>query len=213
MDFKNWRQFAFLLGIIGCLSYIILTFIAMFFYGGGTVIDPTSEGFSLIENYFGDLILKVSRSGQDNTISSILASTGSILLGLFLIPSFLSSFQFFTTTREKIISGLGILFGVLMAVDFILLIIFYYTYFLAFSFYIFLLLTWCCYLIAFFLNKQLSRKYVYLLLIALVIYVISVPFYFHSNHILVATSQKIIWYDLLAYYILSNYFMIRELTP
>ena len=102
MDFKNWRQIAFLLCIIGCFIYVILTAIAMVFYGGGSEVNPNSQGFSLFENYFGDLILATSHSGNDNTISRILASTGSILFSIFLIPALIASFHFFSNTSKTL---------------------------------------------------------------------------------------------------------------
>ena len=214
MDFKNWRQLAFLLCIMGCVDYVILTAIAMFFYGGGSEVNPNSQGFSLFENYFGDLILATSHSGNDNTISRILASTGSILFSIFLIPALIASFHFFSKTSktlEKKFGVLGISFGVLFALDFIALILFYYNFYLALFLYIFLLLSWIFYLIAFYVNKELPRKFTYLLLITLIIYLTSVPFYFQPNHTLIAISQKVIWYTLLAYFAIESYFMIKQL--
>lgn len=201
---------AFLGCIIGCVSYIVLTTIAMFFYGGGTETDPSSTGFSLFENYFGDLIIAIAHNGSDNTISSILSKTGSILFGILLIPASIASLQFFSKKSQKISAGLGIFFQIFLGVDFTALILFYYQFLLAFLIYFLLLLSWVFYLIAFFLNKDLPRKWTYLLLIALVVFVISVPFFFHSDPVLVATSQKIIWYTLLAYYMIINYLMIKR---
>jgi hypothetical protein len=41
MRLKNWREVAYILAIFACIQTIILTIIAMFFYAGGTVRDPT----------------------------------------------------------------------------------------------------------------------------------------------------------------------------
>ena len=114
MNYKNWKQLAFLGCIIGCVSYIILTAIAMFFYGGGTEVDPGTTGFSLFENYFGDLIIAIAHNGSDNTISSILSKTGSILFGILLIPAGISSFQFFSKKSHKLFAGLGIFFQIFL---------------------------------------------------------------------------------------------------
>ena len=210
MNYKNWKQLAFLGCIIGSVSYIVLTSIAMFFYGGGTEVNPGTTGFSLFENYFGDLIIAIAHNGSDNTISSILSKTGSILFGILLIPAGIASYQFFSKKSQKISAGLGIFFQIFLGVDFTLLILFYYQFLLAFLIYFLLLLSWVFYLIAFFLNKDLPRKWTYLLLIAIIVFVISVPFFFHSDHVLVATSQKIIWYTLLAYYIMISVCMIKQ---
>ncbi len=46
MNVKNWKEVAFVLSIIGCVGYVVLTTIAMFFYGGGSESNPNSPGFS-----------------------------------------------------------------------------------------------------------------------------------------------------------------------
>jgi len=214
MDFKNWRQIAFLLSIIGCIGYVVLTTIAMFFYGGGSEMDPNSPGFSLAKNYLGDLVRTVSHSGKDNMISRIIAGTGSILFSIFLIPALIASFHFFSEsskTLEKIVSALGICFGALFATTFMLLIIFYYNYYLALITYIFLLFTWVFYLLAFYLNKELPKMLIYLTVVALVILLVGVQFYFLPYEGLGIISQKVIWYTIFAYYALISYIMMKQL--
>ena len=214
MDFKNWRQIAFLLGIIGCIGYVVLTTIAMFFYGGGSEMDPNSPGFSLAKNYLGDLVRTVSHSGKDNTISRIIAGIGSILFSIFLIPALIASFHFFSEpskTLEKIGGVLGICFGALFATTFMLLIIFYYNYYLALFTYIFLLFTWIFYFIAFYLNKELPRILTYLTIVALAILLIGVQFYFLPYEGLGIISQKVIWYTIFAYFALASYIMMKQL--
>ena len=214
MDFKNWRQFTLLLGIIGCICYVVLTAIAMFFYGGGSETDPNSPGFSLIKNYLGDLVRPVSHSGKDNTISRIIAGTGSIIFSIFLIIALIASFHFFSgpsKTLEKGAGILGICFGILFATTFILLIIFYYNYYLALFTYIFLFVSWIFYLLAFYLNKELPRMLTFLTIVALAILLIGVQFYFLPYEGLGIISQKAIWYTIFTYYALVSYIMMKQL--
>jgi hypothetical protein len=211
MNVKNWREIAFLLSIIGCVSYVVLTTIAMFFYGGGSEMDPNSPGFSLSKNYLGDLVRTVSHSGKDNTISRIVAGTGSIMFSIFLIPALIASFHFFTMPLQKKSAALGIIFGVLFATTFMLLIIFYYNYYLALFTYIFLLFTWIFYLIAFYLNKELTRVLTYLIIIALVVLLIGVQYYFLPYEGLGIISQKVIWYTMFAYFAIQGYLLHMHL--
>lgn len=211
MDFKNWKEVAFLLCIIGCIGYVVLTTIAMFFYAGGSEMDPNSPGFSLSKNYLGDLVRTVSHSGKDITISRIIACTGSIIFSIFLIPALMASFHFFSITLQKIVASLGIIFGVLFATTFMLLTIFYYNYYLALFTYIFLLFTWIFYLVAFYLNKELPRMLTYLIIVALIVLLIGVQFYFLPYERLVIISQKVIWYTIFAYFALVSYIMIKQL--
>ncbi len=210
MNVKNWKEIAFVLSIIGCVGYVVLTTIAMFFYGGGSEMDPTSPGFSLAKNYLGDLVRTVSHSGKDNTISRIIAGTGSILFSIFLIPGLIASYHFFTASVQKAAAALGIICGVLFACTFMLLIIFYYNYYLALFTYIFLLFTWIFYLIAFYLNKDLPRMLLYLIIVALVVLLIGIQFYFLPYEGLGIISQKVIWYTIFAYFALQGYLMLTQ---
>jgi len=183
----------------------------MFFYGGGSEMNPNSLGFSLAKNYLGDLVRTESHSGSDNTISRIIAGTGSILFSIFLIPALNASYEFFSVRHQKILAVLGIVFGILFATTFMLLIIFYYNYYLALFTYIFLLFTWIFYLIAFYLNKQLPRNFTYLVIFALSVLLIGVQFYFLPFEGLGIISQKIIWYTMFAYYAIQGYLMYKYL--
>ena len=210
MNVKNWKEIAFVLSIIGCIGYVVLTTVAMFFYSGGSEMDPNSPGFSLSKNYLGDLVRTVSHSGKDNTISRIITGTGSIMFSIFLIPALIALYNFFSVKLQKILAFLGILFGTLFASTFMLLIIFYYNYYLALFTYIFLLFTWIFYLIAFCLNKELPRQLTHFLIIALVVLLIGVHFYFLPFEGLGIISQKVIWYTMFTYYAVQGYLMFKQ---
>lgn len=68
--------------MIGPIQLVILTFVAMLFYPGGTGVDPTILGNSFFSNYFSDLGGTVSHSGTDNTISMIFFAIAFIHLPL-----------------------------------------------------------------------------------------------------------------------------------
>ena len=72
MNEKNWREKAFIFGMIGPILYIIFTSIAMLFYAGGTMFDPNAPGYTFWANYFSDLGRTKAWSGKDNTVSMIL---------------------------------------------------------------------------------------------------------------------------------------------
>jgi hypothetical protein len=70
-----WRQGIFSLTMIGCVLFVVLTIGAMLFYAGGTLIDPTTSGYSFTTNYFSDLGLTWSHARLPNTVSAILFAT------------------------------------------------------------------------------------------------------------------------------------------
>lgn len=72
MSEKDWREWAFLFGMLGVVQYAILTSIAMFFYAGGTALNPNTSGYTFWANFFSDLGRTRAWSGRNNTISLII---------------------------------------------------------------------------------------------------------------------------------------------
>jgi hypothetical protein len=79
----NWRRFAFIFTIIGCIQFIVLSSLAMLSYGGGTRINPNSSGYTFYLNFFSDLG-RTESFGNPNTVSAI----------LFFITLFVASLAF-----------------------------------------------------------------------------------------------------------------------
>ncbi len=69
--------------IFGVLFFIILYFVATFFYPGGSQIDENSIGFSWIDNYWCNLLNETTINGQLNPAKPI-AITGMLVLSLSL---------------------------------------------------------------------------------------------------------------------------------
>jgi hypothetical membrane protein len=115
-----WRHGAFSVTMIGCVLFVVLTIVAMFFYAGGTLVDPTTTGYSFTTNYFSDLGLTWCHARVPNTVSAILFITALTMAGGGLVLFFLAFPRFFTRTRSgKILSVIGSLFGVLAGFFFI----------------------------------------------------------------------------------------------
>ncbi|MFX1444962.1 MAG: hypothetical protein ACFFHV_16240 [Promethearchaeota archaeon] len=116
MKLKNWREIAYLLASIACIQTIILTIIAMFFYAGGTVRDPTYPGYSFWGNYFSDLGRTVAFSGRSNLISMVIFTIALCIMVPLSIPFFVAIPHFFREQRdEKRLSILGSIFGIVSA--------------------------------------------------------------------------------------------------
>ena len=122
MSFQStfWRQGVFRLVAIGCVLFVLLTAVAMLFYPGGTATDPTTRGYSFFTNFFSELGLTQTRTGQPNTVSAILFITALTAAGAALAVFFVAFAQFFVhSTAGKILSGLGALCGILAGICFI----------------------------------------------------------------------------------------------
>ncbi|MFX1374298.1 MAG: hypothetical protein ACFFA0_00660 [Promethearchaeota archaeon] len=111
------KKWSFALNIIGCIQFIILTSIAMFFYKGGTYIDPSTSQYIFWFNYFSDLGRTVAHSGVANTYSFIFFTTTLSIWGLSQISFYIMFPSFFKDSKglkKFYLSGssLGILTGI-----------------------------------------------------------------------------------------------------
>jgi len=111
------RKISYILSIIGCVQFVLLTSIAMLFYKGGTYIDPSPLGYIFWQNYFSDLGRTVAHSGIPNTTSFVLFTIALSLWGITQIPFYITFpilFKNYPNLRKICISGsiLGIISGI-----------------------------------------------------------------------------------------------------
>ena len=120
MKLENWKEKAFFFDILGCTVYVILIFLAMVFYPGGTPNNPNTHGYTFWENWLSDLGLIKSHSGENNIVSMILFTTALTFWGVSLIPFFLALRSLFTEGNlEKILSTIGSILGVIAGIGLI----------------------------------------------------------------------------------------------
>jgi hypothetical protein len=115
-----WGKRPFQFTMFACVQFVLLSALAMWLYPGGTHADPTSRGYSFLQNFFSDLGLTVALNGAPNTASMILFITSLTLAGLGLVAFFVAAPQFFWRERLlRVPSVLGSVFGVLSGLCFI----------------------------------------------------------------------------------------------
>ena len=111
------RKLPYILSIIGCLQFVVLTSVAMVFYKGGTYINPSPLGYTFWQNYFSDLGRTVAHSGIPNLISHLIFTITLSLWGITQIPFYISLpnlFKDHINLRKISICGsiLGIISGI-----------------------------------------------------------------------------------------------------
>ena len=117
MSEKNWKEWAYILIIFGCIQYVILTTLAMIFYAGGTAVNKNAPGYSFWANFFSDLGMVKAWSGRDNTISYIIYTVSLTIVGVVVIPFNLAFKHVFNeSSKEKKLSKGGSLFGILFGI-------------------------------------------------------------------------------------------------
>ena len=101
----NISRVACIVTFSGVLQYLLLTFLAAFFYPGG---------YDYFSYYFSDLGAVAAKNGELNSISSTLFSVTLTIVALALIPFWLIIRSLFTeSTTEKVLSTLGSVLGLI----------------------------------------------------------------------------------------------------
>jgi hypothetical protein len=99
-------------GAIGSIQFIVISIIAMFFYGGGTPWDPSAEGYTFWQNFLSDLGRTVAYNGVENTVSSPLFNFCLGMYGVTLVLFYSASFRLFSTLLGYLITIAGIISGI-----------------------------------------------------------------------------------------------------
>ncbi|MHA1975604.1 MAG: hypothetical protein ACW98I_01755 [Candidatus Hodarchaeales archaeon] len=116
--FKKENMFP--LVIAGTLQFIILSFIAMIFYEGGTRIDESAQGYGFFTNFLSDLGRTVAYSGRPNLLSALLFIVALVGLGLTFFAYFRSIPEVFNNTEEEMkLSRVIVRVGTIAALAFI----------------------------------------------------------------------------------------------
>ena len=220
MKIKNWK-WAFVLVMVNCCQFLILTNIAMFFYPGGTITDPNTSGYSLWLNLFSDLGRFITPSGESNLIAFVLYNTSLFLMGVLFIPYFRAMPQLFKNREGNKVEGRGFcvagsIIGIPIAISMVgasltpadLL----YGIHVSFGFIKFILLIPQVFLysMAIFQNKIYPNLYAYFFMIFGVMQLIFVSIMFLSVSqeelsIIFAAGQNIVVYAMTVCYLIEGY--------
>ena len=112
-------------GYIGILLFVILNFISMIVYPGGTIIEPNTKGYSFFHNFLSNLGEWTAKNGEDNTVSAYLFNSSMLILAL-------SYFLFYVTflriqlkfNRNKILNFLSFSTILISLISFVLVAVF-----------------------------------------------------------------------------------------
>ena len=105
---KDVSLFAVTVSLIAVIQFIVMTFLAGFFYPGG---------YSIVKNYFSDLG-QVYVQNHLNSISSIMFMFAVFLIVLFLIPYWYLLKKIFSESKlEHVLSNLGLVTGLISSIS------------------------------------------------------------------------------------------------
>ena len=113
MQSRLWQQRVFRYFFVAGGLFVVLTFIAMLTYPGGTFTDGTTVGYSFFQNFFSDLGRVTAPNGQSNRASMILFFTAETVVGIGMVFFFVAFREFFKADRTgKWVSLLGTVVGI-----------------------------------------------------------------------------------------------------
>jgi hypothetical protein len=215
MNLKKWKRIAGICEILGSLLFFFLILIAMFFYTGGTMDNPSVPGYSFWGNTISDLGRIISHSGELNIISMILFSIAIASLALLSIPLYIVFPKLFSTKRfESLSAKIGSLLGFVTVVGWIGVLftpadishdlhwIFAYLIYIAFFF------SGVFYTFALYLNEKTSKVYAIIFIVYSIIHFISLMIIIigiSSERAYLVIGQKIVHISSIISYIILSY--------
>ncbi len=114
---RKWKKRVLGGCIVGFVIYALFNILAMVFYPGGTSIDRDRIGYSFFENFFSDLGMGRSYSGEPNALSQLLFASALVLVGIVLIIFFILIASYFNASKqERISSRIGSAAGILAGI-------------------------------------------------------------------------------------------------
>jgi len=106
-----------LMSMVGFAIYALFNVLAMLFYPGGTSINKESIGYSFFENFFSDLGMVWTYSGESKPLSLFLFASALILIGVVLIIFFVLMSGYFNGSKlERYSSRIGSVTGVIAGI-------------------------------------------------------------------------------------------------
>ena len=219
MNLQKYSSKIYFFGMICVSMFIVLTILAMLVYAGGTIDNPSKPGYSFFENFFSDLGLTTSHSGQSNTLAFVLFSFSALCMGIELVAFYLVWHNLFSEDDlSHKISISGSVLGIIAGIGFIGVSLTPYDLLLnehvlsvRIGFFFSFLAT-ILYTIVLFRNQSYSKKYAYLFLTLAVLSCLYLILLFFgpstatiNGLVMQVTGQKIIIYSMGICYFIQGY--------
>ena len=112
-------------GYVGIFLFVILNFISMVIYPGGTIIEPETKGYSFFYNFLSNLGESTAKNGEDNIVSAYLFNSSMLILAISYFLFYVSYLRIqLKFNRNKILNFLSLSTIIISLVSFILVAVF-----------------------------------------------------------------------------------------
>ena len=112
-------------GYIGIFLFVILNFISMVIYPGGTIIEPETKGYSFFYNFLSNLGESTAKNGEDNIVSAYLFNSSMLTLSVSYFLFYVSYLRIqLKFNRNKILNFFSFSTIIISLVSFVLVGVF-----------------------------------------------------------------------------------------
>ena len=112
-------------GYVGIFLFVILNFISMVIYPGGTIIEPETKGYSFFYNFLSNLGESTAKNGEDNIVSAYLFNSSMLILAISYFLFYVSYLRIqLKFNRNKILNFFSLSTIIISLVSFILVAVF-----------------------------------------------------------------------------------------
>ena len=202
-------------GYLGIFLFVILNFISMTIYPGGTIIEPDTNGYSFFYNFFSNLGEWTAKNGEDNTVSAYLFNSSMLILALSYFLFYVSYLRIqLSFNKSKILNFLSFTTIFISLISFVLVAVFSadtstfdaHIFFVKAAFRLLLIHCFIQFLIVY--NSKLSKKILIsssLFCVVLFLFIIVMeygpsPFKDNRSLFIQVTSQKVVVISILIYF-------------
>ena len=111
-------------GYVGIFLFVILNFISMVIYPGGTIIEPETKGYSFFYNFLSNLGESTAKNGEDNIVSAYLFNSSMLILAISYFLFYVSYLRIqLKFNRNKILNFFSLSTIIISLVSFVLVIL------------------------------------------------------------------------------------------
>ena len=112
-------------GYVGIFLFVVLNFISMLIYPGGTIIEPETKGYSFFYNFLSNLGESTAKNGEDNIVSAYLFNSSMLILAISYFLFYVSYLRIqLKFNRNKILNFFSLSTIIISLVSFVLVAVF-----------------------------------------------------------------------------------------
>lgn len=121
----DYNKKIYLIALLGMIIYVIFICLAIISYAGGTMDNPTAQGYNFFANTFSDTGRLVAHNGENNIIAMIFFTIAYASVSILFLPFYHRFPMLFEKPgKAHMFSHLGSIFGSVASFSFLTVLFF-----------------------------------------------------------------------------------------